>query len=331
MLRFPQRLVPYGLAFASTVAIGILASLLMIGSSEAQPGSMHNCPPAGKWSIGVWEGSNNAAATDALATCGAGAVDAAYSLDSATGAWSRWFAGKPDVSNLAQLNDLQGVLALGSATGPAPTPVVTATPAATVTPAVTMEEVQLLNYRSHETEYGSLRFYGEVSNNGNTEVASVEVVITLLDGTGKVIGTGSNYTQPDCLSPGERGAFAISVLDPPDTWADERVQLQWSPMSEWLRDMCYKAFSVSGVTVTSGDYGGLVVRGQVKNTGAQAASLTQVTFVGYDTAGKVLVVDFSFADIDPLAPGNSSPFEISFIDLDDPPASHKVTVQAWVD
>jgi hypothetical protein len=81
--------------------------------SEAQPGSMRNCPPAGRWSIAVWEGESGTAAGDALATCGADVVAAAYSLDAATGAWSRWFAGKPDVSNLPALDDNQGVLALG--------------------------------------------------------------------------------------------------------------------------------------------------------------------------------------------------------------------------
>jgi hypothetical protein len=84
---------------------------------------MHNCPPAGKWSIAVWEGDSGTAADDALATCGADTVTAAYSLDPQTVAWSRWFAGKPDVSNLTLLNDMQGVLALGSAAAATPTPV----------------------------------------------------------------------------------------------------------------------------------------------------------------------------------------------------------------
>jgi hypothetical protein len=95
---------------------------------------MHNCPPAGKWSIAVWDGARTAA-TDALAACGADAVAAAYSLDPQTGAWSRWFAGKPDVSNMAPLNDMQGVLALGGAAVTTPTPVATTTPVPT--PAVT--------------------------------------------------------------------------------------------------------------------------------------------------------------------------------------------------
>jgi hypothetical protein len=51
------------------------------GSSEPQSGAMHNCAPAGKWSIAVWDGDSGTAPDDALATCGPGAVDAAYSLE----------------------------------------------------------------------------------------------------------------------------------------------------------------------------------------------------------------------------------------------------------
>jgi hypothetical protein len=92
---------------------------------------MHNCPAAGKWSIAVWEGDSGTEAADALATCET-SVDAAYSFDSQTGAWSRWFAGKPDVSNLPPLNAMQGVLALGAAPTPTPTP--TPTPQPTTSP-----------------------------------------------------------------------------------------------------------------------------------------------------------------------------------------------------
>jgi hypothetical protein len=95
-------------------AAAAAGNVLNVAQAE---GEMHNCPPAGKWSIAVWGGASGTAAADALAACGDGAVEAAYSLDSATGAWSRWFAGKPDVSNLAPLTDMQGLLALGAGTG----------------------------------------------------------------------------------------------------------------------------------------------------------------------------------------------------------------------
>jgi hypothetical protein len=139
MSRFPQRFVLSSAACALVLAVGLATWVLAAGSSEAQPGSMHNCPPAGKWSIAVWEGTSGTAAADALAACGEGSVAAAYSLDPQSGAWSRWFAGKPDVSNLAPLNDMQGVLALGGSVGPVATPTPAATPivTATATPTAT--------------------------------------------------------------------------------------------------------------------------------------------------------------------------------------------------
>jgi hypothetical protein len=83
-----------------------------LAAAEAS-GQIHDCPSAGMWSIAVWDGADDATTADALATCGEGSVVAAYSL-SATGAWSRWFAANPGVSDLTSLDDMQGVLALGS-------------------------------------------------------------------------------------------------------------------------------------------------------------------------------------------------------------------------
>ena len=91
-------------------------------SSEAQQGMMVNCPPPGKWAIAVWMGLT-AETSQALYTCGASPVAAAYSLDPQTGVWSRWFAGRPEVSDLAMLNSTQGILTLGAAQAQAaPTP-----------------------------------------------------------------------------------------------------------------------------------------------------------------------------------------------------------------
>jgi hypothetical protein len=138
---------------ASIPSVGFIALVLLVtlgvgGSSlsQAQDGSLRNCPPAGKWSIAVWEGQSGIPAADALATCGGGAVAAAYSLDPQTGAWSRWFAGKPEVSNLLPLSNLQGVMALGAAGGPSTTP----TPAATTKIAFTSardgnDEIYVMN------------------------------------------------------------------------------------------------------------------------------------------------------------------------------------------
>ena len=112
-----NRLLVALVASGAILALGVagLAWTLAAGSSEAQQGTMHNCPSSGKWSIAVWEGDNGAGVDEALATC-AGEVAAAYALTD--GQWSRWFAGKPDVSNLSSVDNMGGVLALGGTTTP---------------------------------------------------------------------------------------------------------------------------------------------------------------------------------------------------------------------
>jgi hypothetical protein len=77
------------------------------------PGRMVGCPTAGKWSLAVWAGADGADIGQALATCGAGAVAAAYYIDPHTQVWLRWVAGWPAISNLATVDSGQGVIALG--------------------------------------------------------------------------------------------------------------------------------------------------------------------------------------------------------------------------
>jgi hypothetical protein len=117
-------------------AIGLTAflSILGVGSSAAQQAAMHNCPLAGKWAISVWEGSDGTDTGQALATCGADAVAAAYYVDPSTQAWLRYFVGRAEVSNLLALDTMQGVVALGGAGAPnTPTPSATQTPTTTPT------------------------------------------------------------------------------------------------------------------------------------------------------------------------------------------------------
>ena len=164
MLRFPRRFVLSSVACALLVGLGLAAWALAAGSSGAQAGTMHNCPSAGKWSIAVWEGASGTAPAEALATCGTDAVAAAYSLDPQTSAWSRWFAGKPDVSNMAALSDMQGVLALGGTAGPvttptpAATPIVTATATPTATPTATTGAPQSGIYSGTTSQGKSIEF-----------------------------------------------------------------------------------------------------------------------------------------------------------------------------
>jgi Tol biopolymer transport system component len=75
--------------------------------------SLENCPQPGKWAISVWNGEDSAYLEQASATCSDAALAAAYYLDPASQSWLRWFAGRPEITTLSNLGNLQGVIALG--------------------------------------------------------------------------------------------------------------------------------------------------------------------------------------------------------------------------
>ena len=85
------------------------------------PGQMHNCPQPGRWAITVWDGDDGATPEQAFATCGSGAVAAAYHIDPDTQAWTRYFRGRPEISNLTTLSNSEGVIVLGSGVSAAST------------------------------------------------------------------------------------------------------------------------------------------------------------------------------------------------------------------
>lgn len=104
------------LSFAvGMIVLGLAAFVWTVGTdpSEAQQGSMRNCPLADKWAVAVWDGDDGTDAEQALGTCGEGAVAVAYSINPYTQAWSRWFAGRPEISNLSALSSPQAIIALG--------------------------------------------------------------------------------------------------------------------------------------------------------------------------------------------------------------------------
>lgn len=90
-----------------------LAVFAIAATTSGFPGDLHNCPQEGKWAISVWKGIRGTDADEAFASCGEGAVAAAYHLDPDSQGWLRWFPGQLDVSNLASLDRWQGVFTLG--------------------------------------------------------------------------------------------------------------------------------------------------------------------------------------------------------------------------
>jgi hypothetical protein len=307
---------------AAVLALGLLTFgwMLAAGPSQAQSGSMQNCPPAGKWSIAVWEGESGAAADDALATCGAGTVAAAYSLDPQTGGWSRWFAGKPDVSNLPPLSDLQGVLALGVAAGPVATP----TPVATPMPGT--GDVTLVSTNSWtatstfliDGESRRVRVVGELRNDSPTD-RSVGVTIRFYDDAGQQVGIRKADPFDGILRPGRTTAFNEDfpsliynegeTNDYPEGWTRYEITSSSYDASEYgnaLVDMTVENVQISD--------DGRHVTGNVVNTSSKTARAYGVSAYAIyrQEDGTILnAAEDWLGNQNPLPPGDSMPFDIT--------------------
>lgn len=66
---------------------------------QQQVTQMYDCPRPDRWAISVWTGDPSAAIEQALATCST-EVAAAYWIDPYSQTWRRYFAVKPDISDL---------------------------------------------------------------------------------------------------------------------------------------------------------------------------------------------------------------------------------------
>jgi len=104
--------------------IDLYQGIIVLGSPSATPpapetvpaiapGSLANCPPAGMWAISV-PLRPYSEVLEAFATCGSVTIAAAYALGPQTQEWSRYIAGRPDLTTLNSLASAQGVLTLGA-------------------------------------------------------------------------------------------------------------------------------------------------------------------------------------------------------------------------
>jgi hypothetical protein len=98
-------------AFGSSTASPTAA----VEPAPPEPGQMYNCPQAGMWALAAWQGADTDA-SEALATCGEGAVDAAYALDAVSQKWQGYFPGCPELSIKEKVKAKEGLILHGMAT-----------------------------------------------------------------------------------------------------------------------------------------------------------------------------------------------------------------------
>ncbi|MBI3168678.1 MAG: hypothetical protein HYZ22_09385 [Chloroflexi bacterium] len=178
------------------------------------------------------------------------------------------------------------------------------------------------NYTNYRDSIDSLWFVGEVLNTGEASAQNVQVVISLIDDNGSVIGTGSETL----LYVGANGKFPYKILifNAPSEWSEVKIQIQGESYSENALFAPYIKLQIDNVSGKPGDFGGYNLTGVVKNTGDKTASLVYISAIAYDEQGQVIDAGWTFATLDQIAPGSDSPFTLDFSNLKNAPASYEI-------
>jgi hypothetical protein len=170
----------------------------------------------------------------------------------------------------------------------------------------------LVDYTTYKPAYGGKRAVGYTKNTGSVDLGHISVVATFKDAGGKIVGTSTDSCS--CvLRPGDFFPFSVDQSSSDPEFASVDFQLTSSPASQYEKSSYYNDFQVSDLNVVPpAGYNGLKVLGTVRNTGTSTASLPQIHVLILDANGKTLDVDSTFASVNPLAPGTTSPFEVEF-------------------
>jgi hypothetical protein len=158
---------------------------------------------------------------------------------------------------------------------------------------------------------GSHYLVGEVLNRTADTLRFVEISATFYDASGQVVGGGSTFTELNSVEPGSAAPFKLTTLNPP---AFERYDLQVDYATTTQPPV---GLEVAGHSGSLGADGWYRVVGEVRNPHDFAVKFPEIVVTCYNGAHQVIRVEANLAQVNPLEPGQSSPFEVV---LTDPPA-----------
>lgn len=170
-------------------------------------------------------------------------------------------------------------------------------------------QVELISMSGYIGPLGYPQVVGELENTGEVNVRFVGVVVTWYSPDDTIVGTDSTYAILDIIKPGELSPFKSTMLiKNPDV---ERFKVQW----EWDRTTEQPRRDV--IVIDNNAYvnslGMLEVVGEVENTGSNTAIFVQIIGTFYDSEGEVIEVDTTYAELDTLRPGRTSPFKMTLL------------------
>ena len=173
------------------------------------------------------------------------------------------------------------------------------------------------------TSIGSIYFVGEIFNTGSRPIAKPEVIISLLDESGKRLLFESGYPVHDVIPAYGSVPVVVLVSNPPPVWNSFEVFIQ-AQAATGKEFMAYTGFVPSDVQIDRDEFDYYVITGDVKNTGESKAEFVQVVASLYDQEGKIVGAANAYIAQTKMDPQGLSSFSVRIMNVSAAPAAYRL-------
>ena len=136
----------------------------------------------------------------------------------------------------------------------------------------------------------------------------VEITATFYDAAGKVVGTGSGYTDMDILPPAQTSPFETLLTDEQQSQKIDNYKLSVSGDKTFESKPANLKLNVGdSFTDSINNYH---VVGEVTNQGNQVTKFVKIAAAFYNNQNQLVAVGSSYTDPSDLSPATTAPFEI---------------------
>ena len=197
--------------------------------------------------------------------------------------------------------------------------------AATLAPPVAAPSARFELHHRRPSSGTTFFAIGLVINESPYVIDTPKITAVLKDEAGAEVGTAFGYAN-DVIGAGATEAAQVLVMNPP-AFANIEFEID-------ARKATYIPAKVEGLRVEPGpveraEYGRrFKVHGRVVHGGSVPARFIRVSVFALDGDGKVLGMDFTYANVETLQPGASSRFDLSMQQYSEQPAKWEFTVAA---
>lgn len=178
----------------------------------------------------------------------------------------------------------------------------TATPSGQPSANAPVDQFTILSQSSYD-DAGVRRLVGELRSDLGSNAGLVQVVGTFYDADGKVWRASQAYTLLNVLRPGQRSPFVLTTSGASQIASASFLVRAIAATAAPRGDLAV----LSSSAAVQGD--ALLISGQVRNSGATAASNVQVVATLTDAGGQI--VEAGASTRAPLAAGATAPFQIT--------------------